>query len=81
MWPLFLRLIEARIDPNETYLVNTTTINHTKAATPKAFGASINMTPMLVAIPLPPLNLKNTVHIWPHITLNPIRRVQQRPNW
>ena len=67
------------IDARETILVLINTTNHvriTRANTtfiPAALTAKPNNTPRVVAIPFPPLNLKNIVQLWPQMQLKPKR--------
>ncbi len=67
------------IDARETILVIINTINHviiTKPNTifmPVTLTAKPNNTPMVVAMPLPPLNLKNIVQLWPEMQQKPKR--------
>ena len=52
-------------DPNDTYLLKLITQIHTEIAINAGIGINAKATPQLVAIPLPPLNLKKTVQICP----------------
>ena len=62
---------EPNIDPKETYLEIITIINQISTATTRTLGATTRSTPVLVATPFPPLNLRKTGHICPEIAANP----------
>ena len=48
-------------------------ITHTIKTKANMPGQRTSKTPALVAIPLPPLNLRNSVQLWPQIAAKPIR--------
>jgi len=74
------RAMPLNIDAKETILLMAKTTNHvriTRANTtfmPAALTANPNNTPRVVAMPFPPLNLKNIVQLWPQIQQKPKRR-------
>ena len=66
-------VIPKMIDAKDTYFDMANTMSQTIIEGINISGQSAPSTPMVVATPFPPLNLKNTVHIWPTMAENPMR--------
>ena len=73
------KAVAAIIEAKETMRQIKKTINQVKTRipiiipNPDNFNASPSNTPKVVAIPLPPLNLRNIVQLWPQIQHNPMK--------
>ena len=70
------RVIDDNIELSETYFVKIIVASQTIAAIPTTFGHRTINTPVLVATPFPPLNFRNTGHIWPITAANAEAKTQ-----